>query len=889
MRKWVYTFGNGQSEGSAGERDILGSKGANLAEMASLGLPVPPGATIISPACTWYAEHQRHFPESLPKQIDHALAEIERMSGRKFGGKTKPLFLAVRPGSRVPIPGMIEAILNLGLNDETVEALAKETGDRRFAYDCYRRFISSFGDAVMGLDRGYFEDLTEAEMRARGVGLDTDLDAEALIGIVAAMKELIFEEMSEAFPQDPREQLWATISASYQAWLAPRASAYRAMHGIPVEWGTALNLQAMVFGNRNAASASGIVLTRNPETGEKQLSGDYLPNSQGSELALGERKLFPVSGRAHANSNAGVTSMEAQFPAAYAQLRDVAAKLEAHYRDMQDIEFAVDDGKLHVLQARPARRSVKASLRLAVEMVGERLITREEAISRIDPVSLEQLLHPAIDPSVERNVIGTGLPASPGAASGEIVFTSEDAVAAYREGRKVILVRAETSPEDVHGMHVAEGVLTLRGGVTSHAAVVARGMGIPCVAGASGLRIDTTAGTLTGFGVTLQKGDFITIDGSLGQIIDGEVPMIQPELSGDFAEIMEWSDAIRRLGVRSNADTPADARGARSFGAEGIGLCRTEHMFFEEGRINVMREMILAEDEDGRRAALAKLLPMQRSDFIELFEIMHGLPVTIRLLDPPLHEFLPKASEDIAETAAAVGMDEEKLRRRIEDMHEFNPMLGHRGCRLAISYPEIAEMQARAIFEAAVKAAESTGAAVVPEIMVPLVSLRTELDYVKAAIDAVAKKVAEETGVFIDYLVGTMIELPRAALRGQEIAEAAEFFSFGTNDLTQTTFGISRDDAGGFLTTYKRKGIIEQDPFSSLDFDGVGELIRIASERGRKARNDLKLGICGEHAGDPASIRFCEQTGLDYISCSPFRVPIARLAAAQAVTGTSAR
>ena len=889
MRKWVYTFGNGQSEGSAGERDILGSKGANLAEMASLGLPVPPGATIISPACTWYAEHQRHFPESLPKQIDQAVADIERMSGRTLGAKKKPLFLAVRPGSRVPIPGMIEAILNLGLNDETVEALASETGDRRFAYDCYRRFIGSYGDAVMGLDRGYFEDIAEAEKRARGVSLDTDLDADALAAIVAAMKALIVEEMGEAFPQDPREQLWAAVAATYQAWLAPRASAYRAMHGIPVEWGTALNLQAMVFGNRNAASASGMVLTRNPETGEKVLSGDYLPNSQGSELALGERKLFPVSGRAHANGNAGVTSMEVKFPAAYAQLREVAAKLEAHYRDMQDIEFAVDDGRLHVLQARPARRSVKASLRLAVEMVAERLITREEAISRIDPLSLEQLLHPAIDPSVERNVIGTGLPASPGAASGEIVFTSDDAVAAYREGRKVILVRAETSPEDVHGMHVAEGVLTLRGGVSSHAAVVARGMGIPCVAGASGLRIDTVAGTLTGFGVTLQKGDFITIDGSLGQIINGEVPMIQPELSGDFAEIMEWSDDIRRLGVRSNADTPADARGARSFGAEGIGLCRTEHMFFEEGRINVMREMILAEDEDGRRAALAKLLPMQRSDFIELFEIMHGLPVTIRLLDPPLHEFLPKASEDITETAIAVGMDEEKLRRRIEDMHEFNPMLGHRGCRLAISYPEIAEMQARAIFEAAVKAAESTGAAVVPEIMVPLVSLRTELDYVKAAIDAVAKKVAEETGVFIDYLVGTMIELPRAALRGQEIAEAADFFSFGTNDLTQTTFGISRDDAGGFLTTYKRKGIIEQDPFSSLDFDGVGELIKIASERGRKARNDLKLGICGEHAGDPASIRFCEQTGLDYISCSPFRVPIARLAAAQAVTGTSAR
>jgi pyruvate,orthophosphate dikinase len=889
MRKWVYTFGNGQSEGSAGEVDILGSKGANLAEMASLGLPVPPGATIISPVCTWYAEHQRHYPESLSKQIEQALGEIERMTGSSFGGAGKPLLLAVRPGSRVPIPGMIEAILNLGLNDETVEALARQTGDRRFALDCYRRFITSFGDAVMGLDRGYFEDIAEAEKRARGIGLDSDLDAEALAAIIASSKALIREEMDEDFPQDPREQLWATIAATYQAWLAPRASAYRALHGIPVEWGTALNLQAMVFGNRNGASASGTVLTRNPDTGEKVLWGDYLPRSQGSGLALGERKPFPVSSRGCAGDKADCKPLETLLPEAYSRLRDAAAKLEGHYRDMQDIEFVIDDGTLHLLQARPARRSVKASLRLVVEMVRERLITPEEAIARIDPLSLEQLLHPAIDPSVERNVIGTGLPASPGAASGEIVFTSEDAIAFYREGRKVILVRAETSPEDVHGMHVAEGVLTLRGGLTSHAAVVARGMGIPCVAGAGGLRIDAVAGTLTGFGVTLQKGDFITIDGSLGQIIDGEVPMIQPELSGDFAEIMDWSDGIRRLGVRSNADTPADARAARSFGAEGIGLCRTEHMFFEEGRINVMREMILAENEEGRRAALDKLLPMQRSDFIELFEIMHGLPVTIRLLDPPLHEFLPKASEDIAETAAAVGMDEIKLRRRIEDMHEFNPMLGHRGCRLAISYPEIAEMQARAIFEAAVKAAESTGAAVVPEIMVPLVSLRTELDYVKASIDNVARQVAEETGVFIDYLVGTMIELPRAALRGQEIAEAAEFFSFGTNDLTQTTFGISRDDAGGFLTTYKRKGVIEQDPFASLDFDGVGELIRIASERGRKARNDLKLGICGEHAGDPASIRFCEQTGLDYISCSPFRVPIARLAAAQAVAGTAAR
>ena len=885
MRKWVYTFGNGQSEGSSGDLDILGSKGANLAEMAALGLPVPPGMTIISGVCTWYSEHQKHYPDSLEKQVGQALAHVEALTGRTFGAARRPLLLSVRAGSRQPVPGMMEAILNLGLTDETVEALAHETGDPAFAWDCYRRFIASYADAVMGLDRGYFEDVAEDVKSARGINLDTDLDADALRAIAAASKALITEEIGEDFPQSAHEQLWGAIAASFRSWSAPRAVTYRTLHGIPGDWGTAVNVQAMVFGNRNRDSASGIAFTRNPETGAAGLSGDYLPVAQGSDLALGIRTPLPIAASSAADP---ALSLERRWPAAYAAFCDAAHRLETHYRDMQDIEFVVEDGKFHILQARPARRGIKASLRVAVEMVDDGLITRDEAIARIDPLSLEQLLHPAIDPRIERDVIGTGLPASPGAASGEIVFTSEDAIAFYREGRKVILVRAETSPEDVHGMHVAEGVLTSRGGLTSHAAVVARGMGIPCVAGAGGLRIDLAEGTMTSFGVTLKKGDFITIDGSAGQIIKGEVPMIQPELSGDFGRIMEWSDEVRRLAVRTNADTPADARVARSFGAEGIGLCRTEHMFFEEGRINVMREMILADSEEGRREALAKLLPMQRSDFIELFEIMHGQPVTIRLLDPPLHEFLPKENEDLAETAAVIGIEAAQLKRRIEDMHEFNPMLGHRGCRLAISYPEIAEMQARAIFEAAVKAAVSTGAAVVPEIMVPLVSLRSELDYVKARIDHVARQVAEETGFVMEYLVGTMIELPRAALRGQEIAEAAEFFSFGTNDLTQTTFGISRDDAGGFLTTYKRKGIIVDDPFASLDFDGVGELIKIASERGRKARNDLKLGICGEHAGDPASIRFCEVTGLDYISCSPFRVPIARLSAAQAITGRTA-
>ncbi|MCO6186960.1 pyruvate, phosphate dikinase [Rhizobium sp. L1K21] len=882
MRKWTYNFGLGRSEGSASDSALLGAKGANLAELGSLGLPVPPGMTIIADACTWFHEHECHFPDTLLDQVAKGLNQIEESTGKRFGAAHNPLFLSVRPGTRVPVPGMTGTVLNIGLNDQTVQALAKETGDVDFAWSTYRRFIATFADLAMGLDHAVFEELLEEKSGKSAIANNPGLSVEQWRQVIEAGKAIVLDEMGETFPQDPQEQLWAVIAAAFKSWTAPRAEAYRKLHSIPVDWGTAVNIQAMVFGNRNGNSMTGNAITRNPKTGASGVTGTFLPRAQGYELSTGDRAPHQISERGRKEAERTEMSLEAMLPEAYETLEEMTQKLERHYRDVVELEFTVDDGYFWILESRLARCDIRARMRSAVDMVHEGLINREEALTRIDPLELEQLLHPAIDPSVEREVIGTGLPASPGAAAGEIVFNAEDAVHAAKEGRRVILVRSETSPEDVYGMHAAEGVLTSRGGLTSHAAVVARGMGIPCVAGAGAVRIDAEAGTMTSMGVTLKKGDHITIDGSVGQIIRGQTQMVQPELAGDFAKLMEWSDAVRRMGVRTNADTSTEARVARKFGAEGIGLCRTEHMFFEENRINVVREMILAEDEDGRRQSLEKLLPMQRSDFIELFEIMHGLPVTIRLLDPPLHEFLPKVDSDVAEMAERMGLGEEELRRRIEAMHEFNPMLGHRGCRLAISYPEIAEMQARAIFEAAVEAAKSTGAPVVPEIMVPLVSLRRELDYVKARIEQVADDVAKETGVFLNYLVGTMIELPRAAFRGQEIAQAAEFFSFGTNDLTQTVFGISRDDAGGFLTTYRQKGIIEKDPFVSLDYEGVGEIIKLASERGRAGRHDLKLGICGEHAGDPASIHFCEATGLDYISCSPYRVPVARLAAAQA-------
>ncbi len=781
------------------------------------------------------------------------------------------------------MPGMMDTVLNLGLNDHTVEALGHDAGDARFAWDSYRRFIQMYGDVVLGLDHEVFEEILEDEKARLGHEYDTELSAVEWQHITQLYKAMLEEELGEPFPQDPQEQLWGAIAAVFASWMNARAVTYRQLHNIPTAWGTAVNVQAMVFGNLGNSSATGVAFTRNPSTGVKELYGEFLVNAQGEDVVAGIRTPQSITEAARIASGSEKPSLEKLMPEVFGEFRAICARLEAHYRDMQDVEFTIERGKLWMLQTRTGKRTAKAAMRIAVDMVDEKLIGQDEAVTRIEPASLDQLLHPTIDPRFERTVIGSGLPASPGAATGEIVFTAEEAVEASEAGRKVILVRVETSPEDIHGMHTAEGILTTRGGMTSHAAVVARGMGTPCVAGAGTMRVDLRGERLIGLGgVTLGKGDIITIDGSSGQVLKGEVPMLQPELSGDFGRIMEWADRNRRMTVRTNADTPQDARAARSFGAEGIGLCRTEHMFFEGDRIHVMREMILAEGEEGRRLALDKLLPMQRSDFTALFSIMHGLPVTIRMLDPPLHEFLPKSDAEIAEVAQAMGMEPAHLRQRVDALHEFNPMLGHRGCRLAISYPEIAEMQARAIFEAAVEAARETGAPVVPEIMVPLVGLRAELDYVKGCIDRVARTVMDEAGMRIDYLVGTMIELPRAALRAHSIAEAAEFFSFGTNDLTQTTFGISRDDASAFLTTYQRKGIIEHDPFISLDFDGVGELIRIATERGRRTRNDMKLGICGEHGGDPASIHFCEDIGLDYVSCSPFRVPIARLAAAQA-------
>ncbi len=882
MTNWVYTFGDGKAEGGAGDFERLGGKGANLAEMCNLGLPVPPGLTIVSDVCSFYYKNGRKIPEELKPQVMRGLQRMEGITGRKFGDTERPLLVSVRSGGRASMPGMMDTVLNLGLNDATVQALGHDAGDARFAWDSYRRFIQMYADVVMGLDNEVFEEILEDEKARFGHEFDTDLTAVEWQHVVSIYKAVIEEELGEAFPQEPEVQLWGAVGAVFASWMNARAVTYRQLHNIPEGWGTAVNIQAMVFGNLGNSSATGVAFTRNPSTGEKELYGEFLVNAQGEDVVAGIRTPQSITEIARIASGYDKPSMEKLMPEAFAEFRNICAQLEAHYRDVQDLEFTIERGKLWMLQTRNAKRTTKAAMKIAVDMVDEGLITEDEAVSRIDPTSLDQLLHPTIDPRVRREVIGSGLPASPGAATGEIVFTAEEAIIAEEEGRKAILVRIETSPEDIHGMHAAEAILTTRGGMTSHAAVVARGMGIPCVVGAGTMRIDMRNEKLIGIGVTLKKGDIVTIDGSTGQVLKGEVPMIQPELSGDFGRIMAWADRSRRMTVRTNADTPADARAARSFGAEGIGLCRTEHMFFEGDRIHVMREMILAEDEMGRRAALAKLMPMQRLDFTGLFTIMHGLPVTIRLLDPPLHEFLPKTDEEIADVAGVMSMEPAVLRQRVDALHEFNPMLGHRGCRLAISYPEIVEMQARAIFEAAVLAARETGAAVVPEIMVPLVGLRSELDYVKARIDEVARAVMTEAKMKIDYLVGTMIELPRAALRAHIIAEAAEFFSFGTNDLTQTTFGMSRDDAAAFIPTYQRKGIIEHDPFISLDFDGVGELIRIASERGRRTRNDMKLGICGEHGGDPASIHFCEDIGLDYVSCSPFRVPIARLAAAQA-------
>jgi len=888
MTQWVYTFGDGKAEGQAGMKNLLGGKGANLAEMSNLGLPVPPGFTITTEVCTYYYDHGRTYPEELKGQVEKALDFVGKLTGRTFGDAANPLLVSVRSGARASMPGMMDTVLNLGLNDVTVEALAKGAGDERFAYDSYRRFITMYSNVVLGIGHHHFEEVLDEFKDRKGYSLDTDLTAQDWKGLIPRYKELVEKELGKPFPQDPQEQLWGAIGAVFGSWMNSRAIKYRELHGIPASWGTAVNVQAMVFGNMGETSATGVAFTRNPSTGEKQLYGEFLINAQGEDVVAGIRTPQDITEAARIASGSDKPSMEKAMPQAYAELVRIYGILEKHYRDMQDMEFTVEKGKLWMLQTRNGKRTAKAALRIAVELASEGLITQEEAITRVEPAALDQLLHPTIDPKAERKILASGLPASPGAASGEIVFNSDDAEAAKKAGRKVILVRVETSPEDIHGMHAAEGILTTRGGMTSHAAVVARGMGKPCVSGAGSIRVDYQKQTMTVAGETLKKGDVITIDGSNGQVLLGQVKMLEPELSGEFATLMGWADKVRRMKVRANAETPLDAKTARNFGAEGIGLCRTEHMFFEGDRIVAVREMILSDDEAGRRAALAKLLPMQRKDFVELFTIMSGLPVTIRLLDPPLHEFLPHSEEEMEEVAKAMNASVDKLKHRARELHEFNPMLGFRGCRLAVAYPEIAEMQARAIFEAAVEAGRNTGEPVVPEVMVPLVMTKAELDLVKDRIVAMAEAVAQESGVKVEYQVGTMIELPRAALRAAEIAESAEFFSFGTNDLTQTTLGISRDDAASFLGPYTQKGLLPADPFVTIDQEGVGELVKLAAERGRKTRGNIKLGICGEHGGDPASIHFCQSVGLDYVSCSPYRVPIARLAAAQAALGNKA-
>jgi pyruvate,orthophosphate dikinase len=883
--RWVFEFGGGKAQGRPEMRDLLGGKGAGLAEMAILGLPVPPGFTITTEVCNYYYKHANCYPEKLEEQVLAALAAVGRTVGKRFGDVDDPLLVSVRSGARASMPGMMDTVLNLGLNDITVEALAIKSGDRRFAYDSYRRFITMYSDVVLGVGHDHFEEILDYHKDRNGFSLDTDLSAEDWVELVGRYKERIEEERGEPFPQDPNVQLWGAIGAVFRSWMNQRAITYRRLHDIPESWGTAVNVQAMVFGNMGEHSATGVAFTRNPSSGERALYGEFLINAQGEDVVAGIRTPQEITERARIQAGSDRLSMERAFPDAFKELCRISDILEQHYRDMQDLEFTIERGKLWMLQTRSGKRTAKAALKIAVDLASDGLITRQEAVMRIAPSALDQLLHPTIDPRAERKVIATGLPASPGAATGEIVFTADAAESLKAQGHNLILVRVETSPEDIHGMHAAEGVLTTRGGMTSHAAVVARGMGKPCVSGAGAVRVDYSAGTMTVGGQTLHRGDIITIDGSTGQVLLGRTPMIEPALSDEFAMLMGWADRVRRLGVRANADTSGDAKIAMKFGADGIGLCRTEHMFFSDDRIVAVREMILADDETARRAALAKLLPMQRADFMEIFTIMKGLPVTIRLLDPPLHEFLPHTDEEIAAVAAAMNVDSRRLSDRAADLREFNPMLGFRGCRLAVVYPEIAEMQARAIFEAAVEASRRTGRPVAPEIMVPLIASKSELDFIKARIDAVADSVAVEFKRKIKYQVGTMIELPRAALLAGDIARSAEFFSFGTNDLTQTTFGISRDDAASFLGAYMERGILPSDPFVSIDRMGVGELVRIGLERGRKARPKLKVGICGEHGGDPASISFCNDIGLDYVSCSPFRVPIARLAAAQAALG----
>ena len=889
MTQYVHLFG-GNATTAERSKELLGGKGANLAEMASIGLPVPPGLTLTTDVCSAFYANGRAYPDGLAAQVKAGVAHIEQITGKSFGDADPagngPLLVSVRSGARASMPGMMDTVLNLGLNDATVLGLAAASRDARFAWDSYRRFIQMYADVVLSLDHHLFEEALEIVKEDRGYYLDTEMLADDWQLLVAEYQAIVEGALGRPFPQDVHEQLWGAIGAVFDSWESERARVYRRLNAIPSEWGTAVSVQAMVFGNMGETSATGVAFTRNPSTGTRSFYGEWLVNAQGEDVVAGIRTPQYLTKAAREEANAKPLSMEEAMSASYTELAAVFDRLETHYRDMQDIEFTVERGKLWMLQTRSGKRTAKAALKIAVDMANEGLITRDMAVTRIEPMALDQLLHPTLDPNAPRDVVTKGLPASPGAASGVIVFDANSAETRAANGEDVILVRTETSPEDIHGMHAARGILTARGGMTSHAAVVARGMGRPCVSGAGALVIDHKAGVMRVAGRELRQGDVITIDGTSGEVMAGRVATVEPELVGDFGTLIGWADSVRRMRVRANAETPQDCRTARQFGAEGIGLCRTEHMFFDAGRITAVRQMILAEDESGRRIALDKLLPEQRSDFAEIFTIMAGLPVTIRLLDPPLHEFLPHRAEDFADVAAATGVAIETLQRRAEELHEFNPMLGHRGCRLGVTYPEIYAMQARAIFEAACNVAaalEATGgAAPIPEVMIPLIATRRELDLMKAIVVETADAVFAEKGRTLDYLVGTMIELPRAALMAGDIAASADFFSFGTNDLTQTTIGISRDDASRFLAAYVEKGIFAVDPFVTLDIEGVGQLIEIAAQRGRATRPDVKLGICGEHGGDPASIAFCEGVGLDYVSASPYRVPIARLSAAQA-------
>ncbi|WAC48613.1 pyruvate, phosphate dikinase [Asticcacaulis sp. SL142] len=878
---WVYAFAAGAADGNAGMKNLLGGKGANLAEMSSLGLPVPPGFTITTEACVHYYKNSQTFPDGLEAEVAQALKRLEATTGKGFGSVDNPLLVSVRSGARASMPGMMDTVLNLGLNDATIDGLAKLTGDRRFALDCYRRFITMYSNVVLGVSHHGFEDILDDHKDRLGITIDTDLTAEDWTRVIADYKAKVKADLGHDFPQDPQDQLWGAVKAVFGSWMNDRAKFYRKMHDIPEDWGTAVNIQSMVFGNMGDTSATGVAFTRNPSNGDANLYGEFLLNAQGEDVVAGIRTPQALTRRAREEMGDRQPSMQEALPEVFAQFESTVDTLEKHYRDVQDVEFTVEQGKLFMLQTRNAKRTSKAALKIAVDMAREGLITPQEALMRIEPSSFDQLLHPMLDPKAERTIIAKGLPASPGAASGKIVFTADDAVRLAAAGEEVILVRDETSPEDIHGMHAARAIVTARGGMTSHAAVVARGMGRPCVSGAGELQIYTERGEFSTRGQTFKYGDIVTLDGSTGEIYKGSIRMIEPEFSDDFHQIMTWADEFRTLKVLANAETPTDAHTAKGFGAEGIGLCRTEHMFFDDERITAVREMILADDEAGRRKALAKIQPMQKADFVELLSIMDGLPVTIRLLDPPLHEFLPHTPEDIKHVAEVTEVSEEKLYKRTKELSETNPMLGWRGCRLGITFPEIYESQLRALFEAACDLVKQ-GKSPKPDIMHPLVATREEMAKLTTMTHAIAREVIEASGVALEYKVGTMIELPRAALLADRLAETAEFFSFGTNDLTQTTYGISRDDSGRFLNPYIEAGIFDKDPFVSLDQDGVGALIKMAAEKGKATRPDIKLGICGEHGGDPASIEFCHKAGLNYVSCSPYRVPVARLAAAQA-------